>query len=225
MNSSDYDDDILDEQSGLSAQAMLNAAPSHHGTVLKLHVPFVYAVLPAFAQGWVSNTTKSRRAYVLSYLITPPQWKEREMVLCGSFLYRFRHALSKAPKGTPVDMKAVSANLVRDDDDQVDAAVLDNLPPGVDCVFTVVSLGKRRHFAVASRQDAVAWVNAVRDGRQEVITRSMGHSKVPLPSSWSHFDRQAARLIQRRERVKRRSQESETRDLQMSGGGYGRGIY
>lgn len=185
-------------------------------SVYKLHVPLVYTMLPEFLQNRVSPYG------TVSYLLAP-SWKERELILCGSYLYRFLKMTSNSPKGAPVSLQGVQAKIIEEGDDDLDNigldAIIANLPPGIKTVFAVNSFGKQRYFATASREDALTWVNSIRQARQEAITRSMGHSKVPTPQSWDYFDERAKALIKKKERIKRRANESTVREFDTGGMG------
>ena len=198
-------EESLGKNNGLQAQLLLGASPSHYGTVLKLHIPTAYSLLPDFLQKRVSAES------YISYIIAPT-WKERELILCGSYLYRFLTLSSRSPKGTPIALKGVSARIIDSEDDDIDGdgleAIMENLPPGVNAIFALSSFGKSRYFAVATREEAVTWVNSIREARQESITRSMGHSKMPYPKSWNYFDRVAATLIKKKERMQLRNRQS-----------------
>lgn len=211
------EDAEISEKSGLTLQALQKASPTNVGTVLKLHVPFAYTMLPEFLQNRVSPD-----GYI-SYLVAP-QWKERELIICGSYLYRFQNCDSSEPKGAPIRLKGVTAKTVEkgDYDDIFEYgldAVIENLPPGIDTIFTVSSFGKQQYFATSSYEDAVTWVNSLRESRQETITRSMGHSKVPEPQTWKYFDNLAEELIKKKERMKLRMRQMESQQLEAGVGG------
>lgn len=199
---------------GLEAPAMLKATPSQNGTVLKLHVPLLFGILPEFLKRIVVSYQ------FLSWL--QPQWQQRYLILLGMFLYKFKNESSKAPKGTPFSTDRVNANLLlplHDSQDEM-AAAFGQLPPGYDCIFTVSTFAKKHYYAVASRDEALAWVNGLRQNRQEAITRSMGHaSHVPYPKSWSYFDSLGQSLQKSKQRIKKRVEDYNMREMELSGAG------
>jgi len=198
-------EDSFETKSGLAAQLLLKSSPVHSGRVLKLHVPLLYTFLPESVQNWIAPD-----GYV-TYLLAP-QWKEREIILCGSYLYKFLDAKSTNPKGTPIELRGVNAKVVEEGDDDLNElgldSVMENLPTGIEAVFSMNSYGKQRYFAATSREEALTWVNSIREARQEAITREMGHSKVPEPESWKYFDGLAKQLIEKKERIQKRQDDS-----------------
>jgi len=94
--------------------------------------------------------------------------------------------------------------------------LLDLLPDGCDTVFEVSSLSKTQYFAVESREEAMAWVNSIRQMRQDSITRNMGHAKdIPYPKQWESFDASAKRLQQQKERIKNRMSALDKKEQEM----------
>jgi hypothetical protein len=67
------------------------------------------------------------------------------------------------------------------------------IPFGFQGIFSVESSmtlpTKVQYYAVPTEEDAQLWVNSLTQARQESITRSRGHSKVPVPQSWQYFDK------------------------------------
>ena len=75
-----------------------------------------------------------------------------------------------------------------------------------------------------------AWVNSLRQARQEAVTRSMGHAPADsYRKAWSYFDGLGKNLVKSKERIRRKMEEQGMREMEMSslspGGGLPRGIY
>jgi hypothetical protein len=203
---------------GLSSVNLVEASPSHHGNILKLHVPLFYTLLPNFIKHLIAAFS------FLSFLA--PKWKQRYLILIGSFLYKFEDHLSSSPKGTPFPLEAVETDLVfvspsiipsrlsYHEDVGLDFAVA-KLPVGYEAIFAVSTLRKRHYYAVPSREDASAWIHALRQARQEAITRSLGHGKTPYPRSHEYFDQLARSLVQSKDRIKAKMEASNIRELEM----------
>lgn len=221
--------------SGLSAQALLNSSPIHDGTVLKLHVPLMYHILPSFIKRFVPTISDSSSSSKRNFCrFMSPKWKERELILLGSYIYRFNNHQSTSPKGSPIELNGLNAFIVDSNGDVKGAGFTDDmfmddggigldyvlmkssLPPGVDTVFCLASFGKQKFYATKSREDAVAWVNSINQARQEAITRRMGHSKTPVPSNWKTFDTLAKDLVTRKERIKTRMNDTSRREMEMT---------
>merc|ERR1712151_122846 len=208
--------DDLVQGRGLSAASLLRSAPSHHGCVLKLHVPLLYKMCPTIIQNHLIRSTVCR---ALCGMIIPT-WKERYLIMLGNYIYSFKDSNSASPKGTPILLENVSNVAVIGDNEEQNYGdiLLPDLPNGYDSIFCISTFGKTRYYAVSStEQQAETWVNFVRDGRQEVITRSMGHSNVPLPTSWRYFDSLANDLVSSRNRIRKRVETLERREIEMTG--------
>lgn len=92
-----------------------------------------------------------------------------------------------------------------------------HLPPGCSAVFTVSTFGKSQYFAVSTREEATTWINSLREARQAAITRSMGHaSHVPYPKSWEYYDGLGTSLYRRKERIWKRLEESNMKQMEMN---------
>jgi len=217
----DGDDGIMGSRSGLSAASLRKASPTQTGTVLKLHVPLIYGLSPDCLKQVIS----SQWFPCVSFR---PQWKERQLVLLGKFLYRFSDENSSSPKGAPIEVDLVQSRLVGHDSEENDwygiDVALQNLPPGCEGVFTVSTFGKTRYFAVSSKEEAMTWVQSLQQARQESITRSMGHAgHVPYPKNWDYFDRLGDKLKKRKERIKQTLEKTNMREMEMSSLGEGAG--
>merc|ERR1712087_937906 len=110
---------------GLSARAMIDATPQHHGRVQKLHIPVFYRFLPAFVQRFILAWSCLKSF--------APSWKERHLILCGSYLYKFKDANSSIPKGSPFDIEKLNTDVIRTSD----LSEIGNLPVGYTTIFTV----------------------------------------------------------------------------------------
>jgi len=227
MQTNNDDDQFLSSRNGagLSAAAMMKASPSQFGETVKLHVPIFFSILPTFIQRLVVSTGVLR--------CLAPTWTERFLIQIGCFLYKFSDETSKTPKGTPFAIDSVDVHLVEfvkgNDLDGADF-VIPHLPSAYKSVFVVSTLRKKHYYAVRNNCDAIAWVNSIREGRQEAISRSMGHTnQMPYPQSWSYFDTMAKTFVKSKERIKARMEESNIREMEMStigeGGPAPRGFY
>jgi hypothetical protein len=207
---------------GLSATSMLKASPSQHGVALKLHVPVLFGILPTSIKRLVMEWS------CLAWLI--PQWRQRYLILIGNYLYKFKGASASTPKGTPFSVAMVEADLVLEIQYDDMAPALANLPPGYDSVFIVSTFGKQHYYAVSNRDEALAWVNSVRQSKQAAITRSLGHAgNMPYPKSWEYFDSLGRSLEKSKERIKQKLEDQNLRELELSGmsggGSLPRGFY
>jgi hypothetical protein len=212
MQSTNEDEEFISSRNGagLSVAAMMKASPSQSGRAIKLHVPLLFSILPTFIQRIVSSIGLLR--------CIAPAWKERFLIQIGGFLYKFGHDTAKTPKGTPFAIDSVDVQLVERDGEYDGAEfAIRNLPPGYKGVFVVSTLRKKHFYAVRTRDEALVWVNTLRQGRQEAITRSMGHaSHMPYPQSWSYFDALAKTFLKSKERIKARMEETSIREMEMS---------
>jgi hypothetical protein len=214
---------------GLSASNMIEASPSQHGVALKLHIPLLFGILPTSFKKLVM--TWSCFAWLM------PQWRQRYLILIGNYLYKFKGPSSSTPKGTPFSVALVEADLQplnqqdnHDDHDDDMAPAFANLPPGYDAVFIVSTFGKQHYCAVSNREEALSWVNSLRQSRQAAITRSLGHAgNMPYPKSWEYFDSLGRTFEKSKERIKRKLEDQNLKELELSGitggGSLPRGFY
>jgi hypothetical protein len=212
-NNEDAQESFLSSRNGagLSATAMMKASPSQSGIAIKLHVPLLFSILPTFIQRIISSIGLFR--------CIAPAWKERFLIQIGGFLYKFGHDAAKTPKGTPFAIDSVDVHLVERDGESYDGSefAIQNLPPSYQGVFVVSTLRKKHIYAVQTRDEALMWIHTLRQGRQEAITRSMGHANhMPYPQTWSYFDALAKTFIKSKERIKARIEETNTREMEMS---------
>ena len=216
-NSGMTDDDDLSFGTNLSAKSLIEASPQQHGQVLKLHVPILYTILPEFLKRIILSWS------FLAFL--GPSWKQRYLILCGSFLYKFNNQGSKKTKGSPfpvettdVDIAGISA-----------LPELCTLPPGYSGMFSVSTLRREHYYAVLDNEEAAMWVRSLNEARQATITRNMGHSSnMPYPKSWQHFDSLGKGIVKASERVKQKIETSRMSEMEMTsivGGPLPRGYY
>mmetsp|Transcript_1708 Transcript_1708/g.1817 ORF Transcript_1708/g.1817 Transcript_1708/m.1817 type:complete len:223 (-) Transcript_1708:275-943(-) len=211
----------------LSAQSMLDATPFHEGQCLKLHLPLFFVVCPPFIKRQIF-----RLSAITRLLQIKPTWKQRHLILLGKYLYKFQDITSSKPKGCPISLESMISIVSVDeyDEDTVDGIhiLFNYLPPGFKFIIAVSTLYKTQYFALSSSEESVTWINSLREAKQESITRAMGHSRVPIPSSWEFIDNMADDLCKRKESIKARLNSTENRNMDMSmfeaGGPASRGI-
>ena len=190
---------------GLSATSLIDSAPQQHGVVQKLHIPILYTILPEFIQRFILSWS------LLSFLA--PTWKQRHLVLCGSYLYKFKDRSSSVPKGAPFEIDTLQVALVRTGE----IPEIGALPPGYTSIFTVSTLRRKHYYAVADNEEAMLWVRSIQEARQECITRNMGHAaNFPYPKSWSYFDSLGNSLVKSKARVRDRAELSRLREMEMT---------
>ena len=217
--------DLHPSEVGLTVPKMLQALPQEHGYVMKLHMPQFYSILPRFLQKLIC------RIWFLSFLA--PKWQQRYLILLGSFMYKFMDdsSLSLPPKGSPIPVDSLDVNFLEGaalESDDVAGGI--ELPSGCSSVFVVSTFRKKQYFAVRDREQAMIWVNSLREARQEAITRSMGHAPdESYPKSWTYFDNRGRSLMQSRERIRTKLDQNSLREMEMSnlaeGGPVPRGYY
>jgi len=209
-NKNDMDQPLDAADRNMSFASLKKANPSHEGTVLKLHAPLFFSLIPAC---FVRILTRLLRYSSYTSHLTPT-WKQRNLVILGNYIYRFNNVSSKSIKGSPIPLDDITVRLVSRK--ELENFYLDDLPPYCKVIFEISSVGKTRFYSVSSEEDAITWVNSIRQGQQECIKRKMGHSEhVPYPKEWKHIDVVGDRVLQRNERIKKRVRESEVRDIEM----------
>jgi hypothetical protein len=190
---------------GLSANALISSDPQYHGVVLKLHIPILYSILPEFLQRIILSWS------LLSFLA--PQWKQRHLVLCGSYLYKFKDRSSKLPKGCPFEIDGLNIDMVRTGD----IPEIGTLPPGYSTIFFVSTLLRQQYYAVADNDEADLWIRSIQEAKQATITRKMGHaSNMPYPSTWKYFDSLGGGLVKSKTRIRERMEELNMREMEMT---------
>ena len=149
-----------------------------------------------------------------------PSFKARYLVHLGSYLYRFRNESSSQPKGKPIILQSIetAANINIDTATMQlsNGCTIDEFPDGCKSLFVVQTFGKTQYFLVSDYENASAWVNSLCQGRQESITRSMGHSRVPYPKTWDYFDKRAKGLVQKMTELNAKLNQARTRDLELT---------
>jgi len=202
--SSEQENFIHHAGAGLVAKSMIDSSPQQHGVVLKLHVPILYSILPESLQKIILSFS------FLSFL--GPTWKQRYLILCGSFLYKFKDQTSEVPKGSPFALETVNVDIFTDSNPE-----FGNLPPGFTSIFSVSTLRRQHHYAVADLDEARVWIRSIREARQETITRNMGHAAaMPYPNAWSYFDSLGRGLIKSKDRIREKMDEYNLREMEMS---------
>jgi hypothetical protein len=190
---------------GLSANALISSDPQYHGIVLKLHIPILYGILPEFLQKIILSWS------FLSFLA--PRWKQRHLVLCGSYLYKFKDKSSKLPKGCPFAIDGLHIDVVRTGG----IPEIGALPSGYSAIFTVSTLLRQQYYAVSDNAEAVLWVRSMQEAKQATITRNMGHaSNMPYPRTWSYFDSLGSSLVKSKNRIRERMEKSRLREMELS---------
>lgn len=210
VRSSNNDEtDPFNPGAGLSAKAMIDAAPQHHGSVQKLHIPVFYSVLPSVIQKIILSIS----------CLKPfaPSWKERHLILCGSYLYKFKNAASVTPKGSPFEVEQLTTDIFRTPEQDVNLSGVGDLPTGYTRIIMVSTLRRRHYYAVPDEEEAMLWVRSLNEARQEGITRRMGHaSNVPYPFTWKHFDSLGKGFLKSKNRIKERIEKSSLDGMEMT---------
>mmetsp|Transcript_29041 Transcript_29041/g.70074 ORF Transcript_29041/g.70074 Transcript_29041/m.70074 type:complete len:259 (-) Transcript_29041:186-962(-) len=206
-NVGDNDRFLREPGYGISVRGLIDASPQHHSVVLKLHVPVLYSILPAFIQRFILSWT------FLAQLLGPT-WKQRYLIVCGSYLYKFKDRASTTPKGSPIDIESLDVEIVRSTSA---IGVVSPLPPGYTSTFCVSTFRKKNYYAVIDNEEANVWVQSLLEARQDVITRRMGHAnQVPYPKSWTYYDSLGKGLVKTKERVRSKLEESRLREMELS---------
>ena len=221
MNSAE-ENDVLTTRTGagLSANALIAASPSHHGSVYKLQVPLLFSVLPSLLQRIICSYAALRSL--------APQWKERYLIQIGNYLYRFKSPTSSTPKGAPVPLEKLDVRIMSSTTE--DGVEYVATPPSVGAVVVVSTYRKNQYYGVATKDEAMTWVHSIEEGQQEATRRYMGHTKdVPYPKSWQYFDNLGKNLLKSKERIQTKIAESEVREMDITSfgesGGLPRGYY
>lgn len=185
---------------------------------MKLRIPAFFSILPRFLQKIICQYS------CLSFLA--PSWERRFLILCGGYLYKFRNDTDPhaEPKGTPLPIDTVDINLLDDPKNKglyqdMDASLAFAMlpPPACSGAFMVSTLRKKHYYATSTADDASIWVNSLRQARDEAIKRKMGHApSASYPTAWTHYDRLGKSLADRKDRIRRRLEESSTREMEMS---------
>lgn len=199
---------------GISAKGLIEkASPQHHGVVLKLHVPVLYSILPSFLQNLILKWT-----FLANWFA--PRWKQRYLIVCGSYVYKFKDRSSSVPKGSPIDVETINIHNVirrRDASSHVPPPLRQQLPPNYGSIFCISTFRKNNYYAVVDEEEASVWIRTLEEARQEAITRRMGHSQnVPYPKAWSYYDSLGKALVRTKERVRNKIEESRLREMELT---------
>mmetsp|Transcript_12025 Transcript_12025/g.28519 ORF Transcript_12025/g.28519 Transcript_12025/m.28519 type:complete len:234 (+) Transcript_12025:145-846(+) len=209
---SSNDEEVIDSfipGSGLSAKVMIDAAPQHHGPVQKLHIPVFYSILPYVIQRIILSIP------CLNFFA--PSWKERHLILCGSYLYKFEETTSTTPKGTPFEVEQLDTHILRTPRQTVDLSKIGNPPPEYNSIFIVSTLRRRHYYAVSDEEEAMLWIRSLHEARQECVRRRMGHaSNMSYPFSWKHFDCLGESLLKSKNRVKDKIERMSREGIEMT---------
>lgn len=205
---------------GLRVPNMLQASPQQTGEVYKLHIPLVFSVLPKWMQKWML------RFQFFAMLGLLPSWQPRFLILLGRFLYKFssRSNPHAPPKGRPLPVESADFHSIAEADFtfDVNSVSLENRPPGFRHVIVCSTLRKTHYYAVATLEDARAWIQSLQQAREEAIKRSMGHApEGSYPTKWSYFDSLGENLLKSKERIEQRMRDGEKRELEMTSMGIG----
>jgi hypothetical protein len=212
-------------KSTLTLAVLLKAEPSHHGHVLKLHIPPIFLFLPAFLERILVSSWFCKW-FPCSYLFIP-RWKRRYLVLLGNYVYRFDDDNeTDEPKGSPTPVDSIQTRITHtsqsiqyvSEDADMATVIKATMPIGYKGCFVIESGdGKCRYFATATAIDATTWVNSLTSGSKESITRQMGHaSHIPYPASWKVIDNLGKDLYARKERIKNKMRSVENSDFESS---------
>jgi hypothetical protein len=210
---------------GLRYEAMMAASPQQTGQVMKLGVSTVFLLLPTFIKQWVLKWR--------CLAMVRPKWKTRRLILLGRFLYKFYRPVTNDDEtdhghvasrnvGAPVDVLDMEVSLVESAEAERFgiAECLSLLTDGTarpSAVFRVATFRKTYYFACPSKEEALVWIRSLQDARQETIRRSMGHAEVASYSTrWEYFDLLGRQAAATEERIRRRMENDNLRELEMS---------
>ena len=200
----------ISEGAGLEAKSLIDSTPQQHGVVLKLHIPLFYSILPLFIQQFIMKWFSSLFGLI-------PSWKERYLILCGSYLYKYQDRSSSVPKGSPFDIETINTDIIHIHNDILSDVQIGDLPTGYTSIFVVSTLRRKHYYAVSNNEEAMIWVRSINDARQEAITMNMGHAtNVPYPSSWKYFNTLGKSLVKSKIRIKNRMEQSQLNEMEMT---------
>ena len=179
---------------------------------MKLHIPIFFTILP----GWVQKLIR----YFFKFLA--PTWKPRYLIQIGGYLYKFNDESSRAPKGSPLPVDELDVHLLDDwhrDVDGIDDVASLTLPD-YEGYFCVSTLRKRQYYAVATRDDALVWVNTLRQARQDTITRTMGHAR-DQHYPYQYLDALGSSLVKSKDRIRAQIEQTTLREMELTTMGTG----
>ena len=179
---------------------------------MKLHIPIFYTLLP----GWIQKCIR----YFLKFLA--PTWKSRYLIQIGGYMYKFADESSRAPKGSPVSVDEMDVHMLDDWHKDIDGiSDVDSLRlPHYEGYFCISTLRKRQYYAVATREDALVWVNTLRQARQDTITRTMGHARNQV-YPYEYFDALGSSLVKSKNRIRAQIEQTTLREMELTTMGTG----
>jgi hypothetical protein len=203
----------VSRKGGLTQSNLEAAFPQQTGRVFKLHMSPFFAMLPRFLQKIIAN--------VFLFSCLRPRWKERNLTLLGSYLYKFvvdGNPDEDDPKGAPVAVDSILECRLTDARDDKTLSVAQSsllLSRPNQTVFCIITFRKQYYFACDSYEDALVWVNALQEAKQECTRRSMGHAdRDSYPNQWRYYDSLGKSRLEHKERV--RSKVEETSAMEMN---------
>lgn len=208
-------------QNTLSAQSLLQSSPSHSGRVEKLHTSLVWTFLPLVIQKILLRMNDQCCLRYFTFGLCPT-FKKRFLCLIGSYLYKYKDESSQSPKGSPLNLmdiqevKFVSFNLNNNAIRSEDGFRLNSSHAPYDSLIVIRTLRKNQYFMTENEEEAIAWVNAIRAAREELIKRSMNHSQMPYPQNLRNLDELASALQQKKARIRKKLERMENREMEMS---------
>jgi len=202
----------------LAASYLLKSSPTHHGQVMKLNVPLLYAMAPTWLQRILRTCPSPFR----------PSWKKRYMIQIGKYIYRYQingstsHQSKMKLKGTPISIDTVQSKPLhlttyglQTVNNQEIIAFAQDLPSSCSGYFSITTSGETRYYAVSSTEDANTWINSLRQGRQSNIELTLGHDKRPYPESWRYIDAIGEQRVNKNGRIKEIMKGSERKEMEM----------
>jgi PH domain len=224
--SGNSDQNMPANRHGLNLNSMQAASPQHTGCVMKLHVPLLYSILPRFLQKSLKRVI-SKVSILSCMLPLMPRWKPRQLVLLGSFIYKFAEDQG-IPKGSPVPLSSLDIQLILDTDWMLLDLDID-FPPGYTAMFCISNLRKKYYFACTNIDEARTWVNSLTQAKQESFTRSMGHApQDSYPPKWKYYDSLGRSFMKSKERIQLKMEQHNLHEMELiglSGGPMPRGYY
>lgn len=203
-----------------SLETALDSQPQHHSIVHKLHKPILLQFLPQF---------------LLSLLtwccgIRPVTWKERHLVLLGSYLYRFDPATGKC-KGSPLEVTSISASSVSTTAEiATDKALNEQQQHASSTTLLRISTFTKDYTFYCSGDDSKntiqTWCHVIQQAQAETHRRELGHvtDAAAIPPRWRHWDAHGRSVAQHKLRVRRRNAEKQGSEWMAApgivGGGY-----
>lgn len=225
---------------GLALRSLQQASPQHMGQVEKLHIPFLYSILPIYLYQYMLKVWCFK-------LLLLPTWQPRYLIVLGSYLYKFKYNTihtdqqeQQQPNGAPVRLDHLNVYLVTS---KASSSYEDSIvylasrktgsiypSSSSSCIFCVSTFRKKYYYSCRNHEDAIVWVNTLREASQECIKRNMGHAvSDSYPSNWIYYDCLGQDLVDRKDRIRTKLQQNSLRELEMNqyndGGPIPRGYY